>query len=200
MAATPVIPSRPPGRPRSEHADKAIMQAALELISEECFVNVSMEAIAARAGVAKATVYRRWSSKAALVVDAFFNEMSPQFPFPDTGSVVEDFRQQMRSVARVLSSKWGRIYATLIGRGLHDTELAEALRARWLEMRRSEARMVLRRGMERGELRSDVNLDVILDALYGPIFYRLFLGHAPLTPEYAEEHCRLAMSGIALKK
>lgn len=185
-----------PGRPRCPVAHQNILQAARELVDEIGFENLTIEGIAARAGVGKTTIYRRWPNKSSIVLDAFFEDISPIGPFPDTGNVREDIRKQMRKLVKELNGPTGCKIATLIANGRFDKEMAETFRARWIEERSDEARKVIQRGKERGEIRKDVDADVLLDALYGPIYFRLLAGHAPLTLGFADSLTELVMSGL----
>jgi AcrR family transcriptional regulator len=178
---------RPRGRPRSESARDAILRAAVELLQSTGFSALSVEAIAARAGVGKATIYRWWPNKAAVVMDAFLADTAPGMPFPDTGSTREDLRRQMRSVIRLFNTPAiGGPFKALIGESQHDAALAAALRERFVASRRAAAKQVLARGIERGELRGDLDLEIAIDALYGALYYRLLVSGARLTPRYAD--------------
>jgi AcrR family transcriptional regulator len=175
------------GRPRSAAAHAAILRAALELLQSEGFSALSVDAIAARAGVGKATIYRRWPNKAAVVMDAFLAGTAPEMPFPDTGSAREDFRRQMRAVIRLFNTPAVRDpFVALIAESQHDPALAAALRERFVASRRAAARAVIERGIERGELRADLDRGLVLDALYGPLYYRLLVSGERLTPRYAD--------------
>jgi AcrR family transcriptional regulator len=175
------------GRPRSEAARVAILGAALELLEARGFAALSVDAIADRARVGRATVYRWWPNKAAVVMDAFLADVAPQMPFPDTGSAREDLRRQMRSVIRLFNlPKTSRPFVALIAESQHDPALAKALRERFVASRREAATEVLRRGIERGELRADLDLALTLDALYGAMYYRLLISGERLTPGYAD--------------
>ena len=178
--------ARPPGRPRSERARRAILQAANELLEDEGFAAVTVEAIAERAGVSKATVYRWWPNKAAVVMDGFLSTVSSEVPFPHTGHAREDLRLHMRRLTEAFGGKMGRTVAALIAEGQANPELAEALRSRWLSVRRAEVREILELGIECGELREDLDPEVAVDILYGPIYYRMLVGHGPLDENFAE--------------
>jgi AcrR family transcriptional regulator len=190
--------SRSPGRPRSDEAHQRILEAAYELMNQTGFNDLTIEAIAARAEVGKPTIYRRWSSKAHLVMDAFLAAINPELTFPDSGSVKEDIRLQMQQLVKVLLSPPGQIIAMLIGGGQTDTELMEAFRENWLMPRRKAASEIFNKGVERGELRSDVDVEVAIDALYSPLFYRLLLRHAPLTQDFVDELVDVVMKGLAV--
>jgi AcrR family transcriptional regulator len=180
------LEARPPGRPRSERARRAILQAANELLEGEGFAAVTVEAIAERAGVSKATVYRWWPNKAAVMMDGFLSTVSSEVPFPHTGHAREDIRIHMRRLTEAFGGRIGRTVAALIAEGQANPELAEALRSRWLSVRRAEAREILELGIERGELREDLDLEVAVDVLYGPIYYRMLVGHALLGEDFAD--------------
>jgi AcrR family transcriptional regulator len=175
------------GRPRSERATTAILAAARELLEEQGLRRLSVDAIAARAGVSKATIYRWWPSKAAVVMDAFLAGAGPRMPFPDTGSAREDLRRQLRSVIRLFNEPKTRgPFIALIAESQHDIELARALRERFIASRRAAAREVFTRGMARGELRDDLDVEIAIDALYGALYYRLLVSGEALRPRYAD--------------
>jgi AcrR family transcriptional regulator len=188
---------RPPGRPRCEQSQKAILRSTLKLLQKTGFADLSIEAIAAHAGVGKATVYRWWPNKGALVVDAFAAITTDDLHFPDCGSVYKDVSLQMNRWLGVLRSPRGRIVAAVIGGGQSDAELIEAFRSRFLRPRRQEAYQTLRRGIERGELPRDLDLDVVLDTLYGAIYMRFLIRHDDLSERYINEVCRMVLDGAS---
>jgi AcrR family transcriptional regulator len=201
-AATPGTPhnsnngKRSPGRPRSEHSRLAILRSTLKLLRQEGgFPDLSIEAIAADANVSKATVYRWWPSKAALVADAFAESSVDELQFPDTGSVRTDMSLQMHKLIRVFRSERGKVVAALLAGGQSDPELIEAFRERFLWPRRLQAYKTLQRGVDRGELPRSTNLDLILDSLYGPIYMRFLIRHAELSDEFADQLCSLILHG-----
>ena len=187
---------RPSGRPRSERARRAILQAANELLETEGFAAVTVEKIAERAGVSKATVYRWWPNRAAVVMDGFLATVSSEVPFPHTGHALEDIRLHMRRLSEAFGGRMGRTVAALIAEGQTDPELAEALRSRWLSVRRAEAREILELGIESGELREDLDPEVAVDVLYGPIYYRLLVGHALLEEHFADALADHVFAGL----
>ena len=188
---------RPPGRPRSENARQAILRSTLKLLRRTGFDQLTIEAIAADAAVGKATVYRWWPSKGALVVDAFASSAEPELHFPDSGSVFKDVSLQLNQWLGVLRSRQGCIVRAVIAAGQSDGDLIEEFRARFLRPRRQEAYRTLRRGIERGELPRDLDLDLVLDILYGAMYMRFLIRHDELNESYVEEVCRLVMSGAA---
>lgn len=190
---------RMPGRPRSEDSRKAILRSTLKLLQETGFPDLSIEAIAADADVGKATVYRWWPNKAALVADAFSSSADEELRFPDTGSVRSDVSIQMKHLVRVLRGRRGRIVAALIGGGQSDPELIEAFRDRFMMPRRQEAYGILRRGIARGELPKELDLDLALDTLYGALYMRFLIRQTGLTEEYVDEVVSLVLVGAAAK-
>jgi AcrR family transcriptional regulator len=187
---------RPPGRPRSEQSRVAILRSTLKLLRQQGgFPELSIEAIAADANVSKATVYRWWPNKAALVADAFTASSEDELRFPDTGSVQSDMSLQMRKLIRVFRSKRGKVVAALLAGGQSDPELIEAFRERFLWPRRRQAYKTLQRGIDRGEVSRNSNLDLILDSLYGPIYMRFLVRHDELREEFADQLCALVFKG-----
>ena len=177
----------PPGRPKSAKARQAILGAALSLVSEIGYAAVTIEGIAARAGVAKTTIYRSWPGKAAVVMDAVLVTSDPRLSFPDTGSAEEDLRRQMARLTELFTEpSFARPFVGLLAESQHDPALAEALHDWLITSRRAGAAEVLRRGVDRGELRADLDVGVAIDALYGAIYYRLLVSHQPLDAAYAK--------------
>jgi len=188
---------RSPGRPRSEDSRKAILRSTLRLLQESGFPDLSIEAIAADADVGKATVYRWWPNKAALVADAFSSSADQELRFPDTGSVRTDLTIQMKHLVRVLRGRRGRIVAALVGGGQSDSELIQAFRDRFMMPRRHEAYEILRRGITRGELAEDLDMDLTIDSLYGAVYMRFLIRQTGLTEDFVDEIVTLVMDGAA---
>ncbi len=187
---------RPPGRPRSEQAQEAILRSVIELLEEVGFQDLSIEAVAERAKVSKATVYRWWPNKAALIADAFHSTAVEQLHFSDTGSVLKDMSSQMSRLIKVFRSQRGKLVSALIAGGQSDPDLIKAFRERFLLPRRHEAYQTLRRAVDRGELPGKLDFDLLLDALYGPIYMRFLIGHDSLTSDFAEELCDLVLKPL----
>ena len=184
------------GRPRSEAARRAILRAATDLLARDGFADVTVEAIAAEAGVGKATLYRWWPGKAAVLLDAFLVATDPCTPFPDTGCLEEDLRGQMRALAQALGGCAGTVLRGVLAEVQSDPDAAEAFRTRYLAPRRAEMRRVLERARARGQLCPQADLDTAADALYGPLFYRLTAGHAPLDAAFVDSLLTLVFRGI----
>ena len=184
---------RPPGRPRSEQARLSILRSTLSLLAKKGFSELTIEAVAAHAGVGKATVYRWWPDKAALIADAFASNTTSKLHFPDTGSLRTDMCQQMQQLVKIFRSRRGRIVSAMLGAGQSDRNLIAAFRERFMMPRRQEAYATLRRAIKRGQLRKNVDMDLLLDSLYGPIYMRFLIQHDSLTPEFVEGLCSLTL-------
>jgi len=184
------------GRPRDEATRRRILKAALDLMDETAFAQVTAEAIAERAGASKATIYRWWPNKAAVVIEAFKEAIAPQLPFLHTGSLRDDLTQQARNFARVLSGPGGRMLRSFIVAARSDPEVAAAFSSIWSDPRRKEARQMLRQRQSKGQLRKDADLDLVLDSLYGPLYYRFLVKNEPPSQKYAEALADLVIQGL----
>lgn len=160
------------GRPRSQQADAAIVDATLGLLAEAGFGALSIEAVAARAGVGKATIYRRWPSKNALMVDALacVSEVVEELEGRDLRADLVVLVDAVRR--RAGDSLAGQILPRLIGEGVDNPELLRCYRARVIAPRRARVADVVRRGMASGELRGDLDVEEVVDLLVGPVVYR----------------------------
>jgi len=182
--------SRPRGRPRSAKKQQAILAAAIELLLEQGLHAMSMDDVAERAGVSKATIYRWWASKELLAVDALATEWATATPSSerDTGSLRGDLLARFRPWLRQLNGKpFGRVIAGLIAEAQTDPEFAKLYREHFVQPRRDATRALLLRAIDRGEIPANTNLEVTLDLLYGPIYHRLLHGHAPLNDRFVRQ-------------
>jgi len=194
--ATAATPSR--GRPRSEKARHAILEAAAELLLQRGLGAVSMDAVAERAGVSKATIYRWWPSKEMLALDALLDWAATSAPARDTGSLRGDLVALARPWVREITRQpFGRVIAALVTEAQSDPEFAEAYRTHFVEPRREAMRAAYARAAERGEVPEDLDIEVAVDLIYGPLYHRLLHGHAPLTGRFAESVVDMALAGIA---
>jgi AcrR family transcriptional regulator len=186
------------GRPRSERARKAILDAASELLLARGLSAVSMDAVAERAGVSKATIYRWWPTKETLALDALYTEWAAARPHPrDTGSLRGDLLSLLRPWARLAGSRpYGRVVAALLTEAQTDPVFAAEYRERFVEPRRQQAREIFRRAIERGEIPPDTKVEVALDLLYGPLYHRLLHGHAPLNDRFVREVIDMVLDGV----
>ncbi len=185
------------GRPRNEAATAAILSAALDLMEEVGLKAVTMEGIAARAGVTKTTVYRRWPSTWAIVLDAFLQELVPALEFESQATLRETVRADMLALAANLRGRPGRIFAPLLGVAQFVPELREALWERYIGPRRAQAREVFAAQKTKGELRAGLDADAIIDALYGSLVYKLLVPHGELSDEYVDALLECVFGGVA---
>jgi AcrR family transcriptional regulator len=194
MNAAPV----PRGRPRSEKARKAVLEAAAELLLERGLSAVSMDAVAERAGVSKATIYRWWPTKETLALDALYTEWAAAAPDPrDTGSLRGDLLALLLPWAKLVGSRpFARVIAALITEAQTDPVFAAEYRQRVVEPRRDQAREVFRRAIDRGEIPADTNTEVALDLIYGPLYHRLLHGHAPLNDQFVRDVADIVINGV----
>lgn len=189
----PTQPSR-----RSSRTHKAVLSAAIGLFEESGYSRMTIDAIADRAGASKATIYRWWPGKGAILLEALLSEVEADLAFPDTGSLREDLAAQLSALAHMLGeTSLGQMTISLLGEAQHDAKLATAFRTGWLEPRRAAGREFLIRAIERGELRSDFDPEVVLDGLYGPVYLRLLFGHGPLDRPTIEALVDQVLQGIA---
>lgn len=194
--ATAEAPRR--GRPRSEKARLAILEAAAELLLARGLSAVSMDAVAERAGVSKATIYRWWPTKETLALDALYNEWAAVQPRTrSTGTLRGDLLGLLRPWVRLASSRpYGRVIGALVTEAQTDPEFAKIYRSRFVEPRREQARVIFRAAIERGEIPADTKIEVALDMLYGPLYHRLLHGHAPLNERFVRDVVDTTLGGI----
>jgi AcrR family transcriptional regulator len=186
------------GRPRDVRADRAILETTLELIAE-CGVHAfRTEDVAARAGVGKGAIYRRYRSKDELVTAAVAALVREEIAVPDSGSTRGDLLVLMREAIELYRSPLpAQLIPKVIGAMAEHPELARAVRDGFLAGRRAALSEVLRRGVERGDLRPDLDLELALDVLAGPLFYRLLVTGGPLDEQLAEGVADLILRGFA---
>jgi AcrR family transcriptional regulator len=185
------------GRPRSEKAREAILEAAGELLLGHGLSDVSMDALAARAGVSKATIYRWWRTKEALVLDTLYHEWDTTRPsIPDTGALRSDLLSYLRPwVRRARRRPFARVVAELIAAVHSIPGFREQYQARFVEPRRAPARTFFERALERGEIPA-IDVDLTLDLVFGPIYHRLLHAHAPLNDRFIEQVVDTILRGL----
>jgi AcrR family transcriptional regulator len=167
------VPAHPNPLRRNEASRRAILDAALQLCAEVGYRHVTIEAIAARAGVSKKTIYRWWPSKGAVMLEAVDDAANAVAEHPNTGDLAADLREQLTAVIGLLTPTKTSAVAGLIAEGLHDEELANDLRERLIRPRIDEFKERLRQAQRAGQLPADADLDVALNLIYGPIYHRL---------------------------
>ncbi|MER5361376.1 TetR/AcrR family transcriptional regulator [Streptomyces sp. NPDC002785] len=161
---------------RSERSRRATLEAALELCTEKGYGRVTIEAIAARAGVSKKTIYRWWPSKSAVMLEAFTDALVGTIPFVDTGDIAADLRANVMGAVKLLSTPpYGPAYAGILSEVHHDDVLAETVRTKLVDPRFGEAVDRLRRAQEQGQIPPDADLPLAVEMLYAPVYYRTVL-------------------------
>jgi AcrR family transcriptional regulator len=196
-----VQPSEGPvrrGRPRSEKARTAILAAAEDLLLNEGLEAVSMDAIAERASVSKATIYRWWPTKETLAADALYADWAESYTAtPDTGSLRGDLLTLLLPwVDLVTSRPYARIIGALLTKARSDETFAEEYDRRLVQPRRALARPILVHAIERGEISSEIDPEVALDLLYGPLYFRLLQAHLPLDKAFVEAIIETTLGGL----
>jgi AcrR family transcriptional regulator len=197
-AEAPAAPPAPRGRPRSAKAHEAILKAAAGLLLEHGLGAVSMDRVATRAGVSKATIYRWWPTKETLALDALYTEWTDAAPVPrDTGSLRGDLIELLSPWARLVSAQpYARVIGALLAETRADPAFAAEYQRHVIEPRRDQAREIFGRAIERGEIPAGLDLEVALDLIYGPLYLRLLQGHAPLDDGFVRAAIDLALAGI----
>lgn len=190
-------PPRRRGRPRNEGLRRTILRAAADLLEERGVDGVTIEAIAERAEVGKQTIYRRWASRAAVLVEAFLSQDDATGGVPDTGSL----RKDLAIFASGLADSAGRdslrrSVAGLVSASHTDAEVGRLFRERFVAPSRAVLRQVLERANGRGELHPDLDVEVAIDALLGAVWYRALISGGRLDDTYAESLAVTLTSGI----
>jgi AcrR family transcriptional regulator len=186
------------GRRRSERSHEAIIGATQELLVERGYPDLTIEGIAARAGVGKQTIYRWWPSKAALVLEAYLAG-SEAVPLPAEGTTPhEDVTALLGWLIAVLAQPiGGHVVGGLVSDLQHDPDLAEGFHRDVVPARRQAMVAALERGRDRGEIRADADLELAVDALHGAVFYRLLLSGRPLDADFADHLAEQTLAGLA---
>jgi AcrR family transcriptional regulator len=173
------------GRPRSARAHQTILATTLSLMKQEGFSALTIEAIAREAGVGKPTIYRWWPSKAAIVFEALQHYGQQALPVPSEGSLVERLEVWLKRLFEVLNGDIGEIVRSLMAEAQHDPVFAVSFRTEFIVARRQPLLAILREGLRRGELPATTDIEVMADLIYGAMWYRLLVQHAPLDEAYA---------------
>jgi AcrR family transcriptional regulator len=188
--------ARRPGRPRSEEARRAILSAAHEELLERGFGALTMEGIAARAGVGKQTIYRWWRSKADVALDAMLSEAAAGIPLPDEGSLEADLTAFLDRTFAMQDTERPALVG-LLAQSLLDPAFAGAFRDRFLAGRWAALGSVFERAVARGEISPGEDLGLLIDMVYGLLWYRLLFRHRPLDATTAREIAALTARAVA---
>ncbi len=184
------------GRPRNEACTGEILSAALQLVAEVGIAGLTMDAVASQAGVGKATIYRRWSSKEALMLDAWMSCVR-QPEVPDTGNLRGDLRIMLGQVWHPLTEgELQRVFPQMIAAAKVNPDVAEAYQE-FITQRRSGLQTVLQRAVARGEIDADADLSLVHDLLVAPLLYRWMVTDALVDDSVVELVITTVTSGIA---
>ena len=185
-----------PVRPRSIKVHEAAVDATRDLLAEGGLPAATIDAISARSGVSKATLYKHWPSRTAVAAEAFGREMADAVPLPDTGTTAGDLAEQVRLVSRFYASPEGTVFSQLLAATVTDEGGAAYFRAWFLAGRRTAIATLWQRGVERGDVRAGIDVDTATDLLFGPLVFRLMTGHLPLTDDAASAIADAALHGL----
>ncbi|WP_020668667.1 TetR/AcrR family transcriptional regulator [Amycolatopsis nigrescens] len=185
-------------RTRDDRIDAAVLAATVELLDESGYADLSIGGVAARAGVHRPAIYRRWPSKRHLVVDAVAAGLG-LVPTPDTGDLRADLITGMNTMVTAFGgTALGRVLPALVADLAEDPELNEEFLRTVFHPRRASTAAALESARRRGEIRSDFDLDFVLDALAAPLYYRALFRHLPLTERLAEQTVDTVLAVLAL--
>lgn len=182
--------------PRVTRSKAAIIDAATELLLDGGVHATTVDAIAERAGVSKATVYRHWDSRQALILDAL-DHLKPVHPSPDTGSLRSDLVELTTALVDHLGSPSACAFTSMAGAAEHDPQLAE-LRQEYTTARRHPIEGVVERAIERGELPTDLDVDFFISSVVGPLFYRRVVQGRSVPRAWAEMAVDSALAGFGI--
>ncbi|MEV0916636.1 TetR/AcrR family transcriptional regulator [Streptomyces sp. NPDC049967] len=176
---------------------KAIMQTTLDLGQELGYAKLSIEAIAARAGVGKHTIYRRWPSKGALLLDSLLSLSESALDYPDTGDVAADLRNQIYEAIDLLAgASHSPLFRALVGEAQHDPGVGAALNERFIAPQADKTVARLKSACDQGQLAPDFDLDLAMAILSGPLYFRLLITHEPLTHAYVDRILDALFAGM----
>jgi AcrR family transcriptional regulator len=185
------------GRPRSQPRRAAILAAAGDLMLEGGLKAATIEAIAARAGVGKATIYKWWPSRGAVALEGFMVKAADSWSLPQDATAPEALKLLAVAAVRLFrESPAGALMRALTADAQADPDLRRALREQWFGPRRAVAAAIIQQGMRDGQLRSDLDVEVTLDLIFAPVYYRLVYGHQPLSEAFAEQSVDQVLHGI----
>ena len=195
--ASAAAATRPRGRPRSTRAQRAILDAAREMLAEGGVRDLTVEGVAVRAGVAKTTIYRRWRSKNELALAVLIDMVEKVVAVPDLDDTRAELVAFVKGAVEILGSTlMGRVMQGLVSDLAADPELAEAFRARAVAVREAEVARLVARGIERGDVRPGTDPELVHELLFGPVYYRLLLSGRPLDGGLAERVVTAALEGF----
>jgi len=186
MARQPQAPPPARGRPRDPRTRAAILAAARALLERGGLTAVTIEAIAQKAGVSRPTIYRYWSNAPAVAMAAFLDSSGAPDAAKSGRTPLAALRAQLHAVADAFAAPTGRSVAAMVAAAQSETELAKAFRHEFIARNRDATRLLLDRCVEDRLVAPPVDMELALDLIFGPLFYRLLMGHAPITRAFVD--------------
>jgi AcrR family transcriptional regulator len=182
--------------PRSLRAMDSVLGATTELLAEGGLPAATVDAISARSGVSKATIYKHWPCRTAIAAEAFGKQMAAAIPLPDKGNTADDLAEQVRRVSAFYAGPQGQVFAQLLAATVADRAASPYFREYFLDKRREAVGELWQRALDRGEVKPEISAETATDVLFGPLIFRLMTGHAPLTREEADKISSAALEGL----
>jgi AcrR family transcriptional regulator len=183
---------------RTEQVRDKVLEAAGQLMLEGGLAAATMEAIAARAGVSKRTLYKYWPSRGAVALEGFMRSAAASWSFPADATAAESLEMLVVTAVRLFTeTPAGPLMRSLVADAQSQDEIATALREQWLGPRRAVAAGLIRQGAADGEFRPGLDVEVVLDLLFAPVYYRLLLGHEDLDTQFAVSSVRHLLAGLS---
>jgi AcrR family transcriptional regulator len=183
--APPPLPAR--GRPRDPRTRSAILAAARALLARGGLTAVTIEAIAQKAGVSRPTIYRYWPNAPAVAMAAFLEATGAAAAARAPGNSLAALRQQLHALADAFAAPTGRSVAAMVAAAQSETELAKAFRNEFIARNRDATRGLLERCVTDGAIDAPGDMELTLDLIFGPLFYRLLMGHAPISRDFVDQ-------------
>jgi AcrR family transcriptional regulator len=187
-----------PRQMRTEQVRDKVLAAAGQLVLEGGLTAATMEAIAARAGVSKRTLYKYWPSRGAVALEGFMRSAATSWSLPENATVAESLEALVTAAVDLFTeTPAGPLMRSLVADAQSQDEIALALRDQWLRPRRAVAADLIRKAIRDGEFRADLDVEVVLDLLFAPVYYRLLLGHENLDTQFAVTSVRHLVAGLS---
>lgn len=188
-----------PGRPRSMPARKAILNATRRLLTQMPMAELSIEAVAKKAGVGKTTIYRWWPSKAAIAMEAFLEQPGLEHILPTTTTALEAIQKQLESLVRQLRGQNGRIIAGIVAEGQASQDALDLLYEKFLKDRVETLFKFIELGKISGEIVPTLSTDIAVDMVMGPLFLRVLSGEHGIDNDFAENYPAQAIQALKAK-
>ena len=197
MPAPPLPARRKPGRPTSDAARRAVLDAAYRILMNDGLGRLTIEGVAAESGVGKPTIYRTWSNAQELAMAAFMAQPEVDTAAPRARTVRAAWVAQLTAVIRTLATNRGRQITLTMASADPDSELAKAFRHQVILKSREAGRLLIELAVQGQEMRAATDVETVLDMVYGPLFFRLLAGHLPLSAAFAVQLVDTVFDGVA---